>query len=77
MTWTTRPTFFAATPVAFFFSVLLQDLPDLRWDYQQTTFERGVSLRGHRGVPRRGLQDCPRAGFCRTGGWHTPCFSTA
>ena len=26
--------------VAFFFSVFLQDLPDLRWDYQQTTFER-------------------------------------
>jgi sec-independent protein translocase protein TatC len=26
--------------VAFFFSVFLTDLPDLRWDYQQTTFER-------------------------------------
>lgn len=26
--------------VAFFFSVFLQSLPDLRWDYQQTTFER-------------------------------------
>jgi sec-independent protein translocase protein TatC len=26
--------------VAFFFSVFLTDLPDLRWDYQQTTFEQ-------------------------------------